>query len=425
MITKKNISIVSETYCPEVNGVATTLNYLVSGLSANGHEVKVIRPRQNAFDQDGIVNAIHHTICEGLPIPGYPGLRFGLPCKRKLLKLWRQSPPDILYVATEGPLGWSAISAAKQLGIPVLSGFHANFHRFSRYYGLGWLSNLLIRYGRIFHNRAQATITPTLAMKHQIKAWGIKNVSVVSRGVDCEHFSPAHRNDQLRQQWGLGPHDIAVLYVGRLAAEKNLPLAISAFKRMHALNTRSKFILVGDGPLKTSLQAAHPDFIFAGVKTGKTLSEHFASADIFLFPSTTETFGNVVTEALASGLGVLAFQQAAAKEHIVDMENGLTVAGQNAEEFVRAAIKLACQPILLKMIRESARNTALGISWQKVIDDFEEQLGVALQEKKNDLRKRSPLPERDDTANNKQSKSLVSEHRYKRTPTLPKSKWVQ
>lgn len=420
MITKKRISIISETYSPELNGVATTLTYLVSGLLANGHEINVIRPRQNSFEKDGLIDGIHHTFFNRLLIPGYPDLCFGMPAKSKLVKLWRSYPPDIIYVATKGPLGWSAISAANQLDIPVLSGFHSNLYRFSCHHGLGWFSKLMTTYYRIFHNRSLGTLVPTRDMKKQLTNWGIKNVSVVSRGVDCERFSPAHRSDALRQQWGLGHQDTAVLYVGRLAAEKNLPLAISAFKRMHGLNTRSRFILVGDGPLKASLETAHPDFIFAGTQTGQALSEHFASADIFLFPGAFDTFGNVVIEAMASGLGVLAFRHGAAHEHIVDMDNGLTVARQNAEAFVRAGIKLACQPILLKLIRESARNTAYGINWKTVINDFEAQIGFAIRKKKSDLRSRSTVPESNQTSLQQQNKPKVSAHREKRGSILQK-----
>ncbi len=420
MITKKRISIISETYYPEMNGAATTLTYLISGLQAKNHQVNVIRLRQNTFENDGVIDGIHHTLCRGLPIPGRPDRYLGLPAKHKLVKLWQTCPPDIIYVATKGPLGWSAISAANELDIPVLSGFHSNLYRFNRYDGLGWLSKLMTTYCRIFHNRSEGTLAPTRAMKKQLTNWGVKNVSVVRRGVDCERFSPAHRSESLRQQWGLRPQDTAVLYVGRLSAGKNIQLAISTFKRMHALNTRSKFILVGDGPLKTSLEAAHPDFIFAGPRTGQALSKHFASADIFLFPSASETFGNVVTEALASGLGVLAFRQGAAHEHIVNMENGLTVARQNVEEFVRAGIKLACQPILLRLIRESARITAYGISWETMIKEFEEQLGSVLQKKQNALRNRSTVPESNQTGTQQQKRLQVSAHKGKRGSILQK-----
>lgn len=158
---------------------------------------------------------------------------------------------------------------------------------------------------------------------------------------------------------------------------------------------------------------AHPDFIFAGTQTGQALSEHFASADIFLFPGAFDTFGNVVIEAMASGLGVLAFRHGAAHEHIVDMDNGLTVARQNAEAFVRARIKLACQPILLKLIRESARNTAYGINWKTVINDFEAQIGFAIRKKKSDLRSRSTVPESNQTSLQQQNKPKVSAHREK------------
>ncbi|MFW5825833.1 MAG: glycosyltransferase, partial [Marinobacter sp.] len=171
---------------------------------------------------------------------------------------------------------------------------------------------------------------------------------------------------------GLQPQDRAVLYVGRLAPEKNLQLAVSCFERIHALHPRAKFVLVGDGPLRKRLQEKHPDYIFCGVRQGEDLARHYASGDLFLFPSKTETFGNVVTEAMASGLAVVAFNDAAAAEHIRHQENGMVAPLDDDEAFVEHALTLAQQNSLLVSIRHQARLDALDLDWDSQVEQFEQ-----------------------------------------------------
>lgn len=374
----RHITIVSETFAPEVNGVANTLKHLCRGLCERGHTVQVIRPRQKADrhtpEQEPGTPVLHHHLVKvpGLPLPGYPDLQFGLVRRQRLRALWRNQRPDLVYVATQGPLGVSAVAAARSLGIPVCSGFHTNFHSYSRYYHAGFLSRMLEGYGRWFHNRTALTLVPTQAMITRVKAMGIRPVALWSRGVDCQLFTPGKRDPQLRAQWGLQPQDRAVLYVGRLASEKNLQLAVSCFERVRALHPSAKFVLVGDGPLRKRLQAQHPDYLFCGMRKGEDLARHYASGDLFLFPSKTDTFGNVVTEAMASGLAVVAFNDAAASEHIRHQENGMVAALDDDEAFVEHALTLAQQNTLLCNIRQQARLDALDLDWSSQVESFEQ-----------------------------------------------------
>ncbi|MGA9394750.1 MAG: glycosyltransferase, partial [Azonexus sp.] len=153
-MNRLDIAFVSETYPPEVNGVAMTVGRLVGGLRERGHRVSVIRPRQGQGD----TGEDYDLALPGLPLPGYPGLRFGLPAGRRLAWQWRQRRPDIVHVVTEGPLGWSAVSVARRLGIPVTSGFHTNFDRYSEHYGVGWLRPVVAAYLRALHRRTLATM---------------------------------------------------------------------------------------------------------------------------------------------------------------------------------------------------------------------------------------------------------------------------
>lgn len=366
------ISIVSETFAPEINGVANTLRHLCQGLRERGHRLEIIRPRQR------LESVMHtqalgpeHTLVPGLPIPGYPDLRFGLPARTRLLRRWKRVRPDAVYVATEGPLGWSAVSAARALEIPVCSGFHTNFQSYSRYYGAGFLEKLITLYLRAFHNRTQTTLVPTRRMQSLLDRYGIERVRVWSRGVDCHRFTPARRDLALREQWGLRPEDRAVLYVGRLAPEKNLSLAVSCFERVRQCHPKARFVLVGDGPMRKKLEARHPDYIFCGMQQGDDLARHYASGDLFLFPSKTDTFGNVVTEAMASGLAIVAFDDAAASEHIQHATNGMKVDLQADDQFILAALQLLDQPSLMRRVRDGARQDALELAWPSLIEQFE------------------------------------------------------
>lgn len=363
------ITIVTETYPPEVNGVAMTISRLVDGLRKNGHRVNVIRPRQHAADQG------EDLTLPGFPLPGYAGLRFGMPAKRRLRAEWRLARPDVVHVVTEGPLGWSAVAAARALDIPVTSGFHTNFDNYSRHYGFGWLQPSVAAYLRSFHRRTRATLVPTESLAASLSGQGLAGVQVVGRGVDTELFDPAKRSETLRAEWGLGPDDLAVICVGRVAAEKNIGLALRSFDAIKQRCPTARFILVGDGPLLNKIKQQHPEHHYAGQRVGVDLATHYASGDIFLFASLTETFGNVTQEALASGLIVVAYRSAAAAEMIVDGDNGRSIAPGDEAAFVHAAIA-ATLPNL--QMRQRARESVLMRGWNAVSIRFESVLREAI-----------------------------------------------
>lgn len=368
------IALVTETFPPEVNGVAMTLSRLVSGMDRRGHRVEVIRPRQSAEDGPAWEERLEHVVVRGLPLPRYEGLHFGLPARHALVKRWRWTRPDVVHVATEGPLGLSAVAAAKRLGIPLSSSFHTNFHQYTQHYASGLLEGVVMGYLRWAHQDCRVTMTPSDDMRGQLEEAGFENVTVLARGVDTEQFGPHQRQQALRDAWGAGPNDLVAAYVGRVATEKNIPLAVRAFEQIAARHPRAKFVIVGDGPARAKLQAQHPDFVYAGMQRGDDLAAHYASADLFLFPSVTETFGNVVTEAMASRLAVVGFDYAALRMHIRSGENGVTVPLGEDEAFVDAAAKLADDPARLERLREAAWQTARTISWDAVLDHFQDTL---------------------------------------------------
>ncbi len=365
------LCVVTETYPPEINGVALTLAHLVKGLRARGHAVQVIRPRQAMADCFPSNYDSQVTLVRGLPLPKYKGLQFGLPAGGLLLRYWTQRRPDAVYVATEGPLGWSAVRAAQRLELPVFSGFHTNYHSYAKYYLASRLQPLVFRYLRKFHNRTMGTLVTSQELRQRLQLLGFRNVSVLGRGVDSQLFTPERRSAELRHQWGLADNDLAVICVGRVAAEKNLQVAIDTYHAMKDIDGRVKFVIVGDGPLLAALRRAHADLIFRGMHSGDQLARHYASADVFLFPSETETFGNVTLEAMASGLAVIAYDYAAARVHIRHGETGVLVPYGDAKAFVASGAMLLRESLLLSRMRRQAREYITSANWARVVERFE------------------------------------------------------
>lgn len=366
------IAVVTETYPPEINGVAMTLGRFVRALQEREHQVQLIRPRQSADDLPREESNLEQVLRPGVPIPRYAGLRMGLPAKSTLRRIWSLKRPDVVHVVTEGPLGWSALAAAKSLRVPVATDFHTNFHSYSRHYGLGWLRKPIIAYLRKFHDQARVTMVPSLTIRRELESAGFRHLEVVARGVDTQLFDPARRSQDLRAAWGVPEHGLAVLYVGRIAPEKNLELLVRAFRAMSQVRPDARLVLVGDGPELAALKAAHPDFVFRGARRGEDLARHYASADVFLFPSLTETFGNVLLEAMASGLASVGFDYAAAAEHVRHGINGLKAGYGNAGEFVAQSLRLSEDADLRASLGREARATSLDLSWQQIFARLED-----------------------------------------------------
>ena len=360
-------SIVTETYPPEVNGVALTVQGLEQGLRERGHEVELVRPRQ-----DGDADPASQTVLvRGAGLPRYPGLKFGLPATRKLRNRWQLARPDAIYVATEGPLGWSALRAARQLGIPAATGFHTRFDDYMRDYGAPWLQGVALRWMRRFHNSAQATLVPTHELQVFLQGEGFENVVRLARAVDTELFDPARRDRDLRARWGAGDHDVVAIYVGRIAAEKNLPLAVRAFRELQKSRPDARFVWVGDGPAREALQRDNPDFVFCGVQRGDDLARHFASGDLFVFASHSETFGNVTLEALASGVPTVAFDYGAAREILRNEVHGAAIRDGDDAGFIDAVVRIGSDDLLRSEMRIACRDAVSALRPTQVAEDFE------------------------------------------------------
>jgi len=365
------VAFVTETYPPEVNGVALTVERSVRYMRRAGHDVLLVRPRQagEAHGEGPLEWRTH-----GMRIPMYPDLRMGFASSAALRRQLQRFDAELVHVATQGPLGRAAVLAARRLGVPVTSDFRTNFHVYCEHYGVAFARDLVMRYLRSFHNRTAATFVPCRSLRDELLGHGFERVEVLSRGVDARRFTPARRSAALRRRWGAHDDAPVLLYVGRLAAEKNVPLALDAFAAVRAQRNDARMVIVGDGPLREALQRAHRDVYFAGVQRGEALAAHYASADLFVFPSCSETFGNVTLEAMASGLCVVAFAAAAAGELLRDRRNGLLAALGDDAAFVRAAVAAAMGAVDVDALRQQARLRAQASDWEPVLQRFEQRL---------------------------------------------------
>lgn len=384
------ISLVTETFDPDINGVATTLKQIHSALLLSGHRVQLVCPKgDKARELDDLLEV------PGLALPFYTDVRLGLPVGRRLKRRWQTERPDLVHIATEGPLGYAALRTAKALGLPVTSSLHTNFHTYMAFYRVGWLAAPVMRYLKWFHNHTACTFIPTGQQAEALSLSGFDRLAVLGRGVDTALFNPERRDAALRAQWsehsGLaaGDEPKVALHVGRLAPEKNLDLLLQTFNAMRAARPDMIGVVVGDGPERARLEKALPWAIFTGMKREEQLARHYASADLFIFPSQTETFGNVLLEAMACGLICVSFDYAAGNYLIHDGRNGYLAPLGDDARFVKAAVDLVrAEGPDMRQIGSRAREAAAAFDWARITRSFERHLNDVLQSEAGDAAQR-------------------------------------
>ncbi len=295
------LALFTDTYAPQVNGVTRTLERLVTAIEQRGGEVRVETVEDPVAAADAKVSR-----WPSRPFWAYPQLRMAAPLSRQVTERLARWRPTLVHAATPFGVGLAGRAVARRLGVPFVTSYHTSYAAYLGHYGLHALGTVAWPFLRWFHNSGRRTFAPSEAVAAQLRGRGVADVSVWSRGVDTERFHPRHRSAGMRRAMGAGDGDLVVAYVGRLAPEKGVHTALRA---MHHLHERRgvRFALAGDGPDEARCRAtAPPGTWFAGQLSGDALSAFYASADLFVFPSTTETFGNVVLEAMASGLPVVA-----------------------------------------------------------------------------------------------------------------------
>jgi phosphatidylinositol alpha 1,6-mannosyltransferase len=376
------IAIFTDTFLPQINGVVNTLRRLGDYLESEGIEYIFITPEQKKEE------AIPYNMemFFSTPFILYPECRFTIPNMLKLNKLMCEFQPDVIFLMTEFNMGLSGLIYGKKHGIPVISNYSTNFTSILSHYKLGVFEKALDTYLNWFHNEADQCVTPSKESRRVLERFGVKEISIFSRGIDYGKFSPENRSDDLRRLYGV-EDKILLLYVGRLSPEKDLDILRESMLKLNETH-KDKIVLIvtGEGPMKTELEQTMPDnVIFTGYKKGRELAEIYASCDIFAFPSSFETFGNVVLEASASGLPVVGVNEGGVLELIAHGITGYLANSKDAESFTAYLEKLIVEQDLRQNFSVNGRNFAKTRSWDSVFSDLIEIFDGEIRKKDNAL----------------------------------------
>lgn len=383
------LAIFTDTYLPQVNGVSRTLAGLATAVERRGGSVRIetVEDPLAPDAQPGVVR------WRSLPFWAYPQLRIAAPPNAQVtagLALWR---PTLVHASTPFGVGLAGRAAALALGIPLVTSYHTAFSAYLRHYRLGALDAIAWPYLRWFHNGGRRTFAPSRLVTDELSGLGFRGVRTWSRGVDPLRFHPRFRSGAMRAAMGAGPDDFVVAYVGRLAPEKGVHVAIAAMNALMAAEGRAastnapgtrprrlRFALAGDGPDERRCRETAPAGTwFAGALSGEDLSAFYASADAFVFPSTTETFGNVVLEAMASGVPVIAPDVGATLELANDV-TAITFRAGDTESLSQQVARLRGDPTMHAQKRIAGLDMAASRSWDAVWDrlilDYREALAA-------------------------------------------------
>ncbi len=358
------VCLVTETYFPQVNGVSRTLGQLVRYLTERGDSVQLVHPDYGEPPRENV-----HLV-RSASLPFYKELHLPLPPFGDVHRAIDRFEPDLVHIATEATLGLSVLRHVLSRKLPTVSSFHTNFDQYSSHYGIGWSSGMIWKYLRWFHDRTLETYVPSHATIADLSRHGFERLVLWPRGVDAALFRPDRPNrEEVRRTLGIAEDEVVIGYVSRIAAEKNVAYLADALAVVAASRPRARFLFVGDGPARADLQRRLGDSArFAGYRTGDDLADHYAAADLFAFSSLTETFGNVILEAMASGLPVVALRAGGVGDIVRPGETGVLIEpSAPPSEFAGSLVRLIDDPGLRHRTAASARSYALSQRWDEIM----------------------------------------------------------
>jgi glycosyltransferase involved in cell wall biosynthesis len=372
------ITIVTETYYPQLNGVSRTLGELVRFLKENGDKVQLIYPDYG----ETVVDEHVHTL-RSFALPFYKEIHLPLPPFGSAHRAIERFRPDIVHIATEAFLGWRILRFALRRRLAVVSSFHTNFDQYSGHYQVGWARGLIWRYLRWFHNQTRETYVPSDTTIRALERLGFERTVLWKRGVDSSLFRPDRPGGlNVRRALGWSPDDVVITYVSRIAPEKNVEYLADALAIVSARRPGVRILFVGDGPTRPILEERlGPAARFAGYRKGDDLADHYAASDIFAFSSLSETFGNVVLEAMASGLPVVALRAGGVGEIVQSGTTGILVEpSEPPEHFASALLSLVEEPANRRATGEAARRYALSQSWDAIMGSLRHRYRAVVEE---------------------------------------------
>lgn len=362
------IALVTDTFLPEINGVTTVLAVMQSGLRARGHAVRIVAPRYPQGGEEG-PDVVRRA---SVRCPGYPQIRLSAPIGGDVRRALDDFGPDLVHVITEGPAGSLGRRYARRRRLPLVTSFHTDFPRYAGRYLGAWAVDPVRRYVRRFHAPAALTQTPSEATRRELEALGLRQAVVWGRGVDTALFTPTRRSEARRAALAAGPDTPVVLHVSRLAAEKDVETLVAAFQQAQAaLGSGVRFVVAGDGPRAAWVRAALPFATHLGFLSRPVLADLYADADLFVFPSPTETCGLVLLEAMAAGLPVVAADQGGVLENLRDGLNGVQAPAGDAGAFAAAIARLVGDAPQRHAMAQAARAFAVARDWARELDALE------------------------------------------------------
>jgi phosphatidylinositol alpha 1,6-mannosyltransferase len=361
------IAVFSEVYWPMVSGVGVTLLRLTDALHARGHQVRVYSATYALPSGTPDRPEVHRS--PSVPFFLYPDVQWAFPRLREVVDDLAAFRPDVVHVATEFSLGIAGVKAAKQLGLPIVASAHTDYDQYAARYGVTWALRAGWHYLRWFYGQAHRVLCPSRIYEEAIHAHGVLHTGLWSRGVDPDVFSPAFRSESYRSALGLGPDDLLVTYIGRIAREKNLGLLLEAWETLAPERGSARLALVGRGPLEDDIRRREiPGVHVLGLLQGAALSAAYASADVFAFPSSTETFGNSLLEAMGSGLPSLVAGSGGVMEFAEHERNAWLVEPDSAASIVDGLRRLLRDGELRRRLADGALATARARDWAAVYD---------------------------------------------------------
>jgi glycosyltransferase involved in cell wall biosynthesis len=341
-------------------GANQALNQLVAYLERASHQVRVYSPVTDtpAFEPEGTLVPV-----PSIALPVRSEFRLALGISATIRRDVEQFAPDVIHVSTPDILGTRAETLAERLRLPIIASMHTHFETYLDYYGVGWLRPLAEAHLRRFYRRAHCVLAPTPGLVEEMKRLrGDDRAALWSRGVDRSLFNPSRRDPQWRRSQGWSDDDVVVLWLGRLVLEKGVEIFVDVVRQLHSAGHKVRPLIVGAGPAEDRFGTL-AGALFTGHLTGAELARAVASADLTINPSTTETFGNVILEAMASGVPVVSADALNARSLIDDGSTGILCAPGDVDEFVRAAIALIEDPAQRRRIGAAARVASEAYSW--------------------------------------------------------------
>ncbi|MEO8636319.1 MAG: glycosyltransferase family 1 protein [Gemmatimonadales bacterium] len=361
------IAIFSEVYWPMVSGVGVTLLRLVRALEVRGHVVRVYSASYPL--PPGVPDRPEVHRSPGVPLFLYPDVQWAFPRQREIVADLAAFRPDVVHLATEFALGRAGLKAAQHLDLPIIASAHTDYQKYAQRYGVPWVLGMGWMYLRWFYGHAERVLVPSRLYQQSLGRRGVTHTGLWTRGVDPGEFHPSLRSEAYRARHGVGPDDLLVTYIGRLAREKDLHRLVAAWQQLKAIRGNAQLVLVGQGPLEEEIRRHAPEGVhLGGLLEGRALGEAYASADCFVFPSSTETFGNSLLEAMASGLPSLAVRGGGVLEFAEHDRNAWLVKPQDTAALAAGLQLLLGDPTLRQRLSAGGLTTAAERQWGGIYD---------------------------------------------------------